>query len=216
MSPEAPLAVTVPLTSLVFDDLDPFENSSGMLWNTSLFELGFWEEDHRDEWHSPHIKGVYLSTQISLISSPHHLAKVQFPGFSLWTFYFQFPTFHAVTFRRKSPSAAHTEGGVCCKHWCSGVCLNISLQMSWGNTRWTSRLDGEPLCTVMEMILLKNDLKTPCTCKTLDWSSSDYALGHTFFAPGPIIFWLSCSAIEIPSLEKWTGFCPLQIAENAM
>ena len=134
---------------------------------------------------STHQGCVLVHSNIT-ISSPHHLAKVQFPGFSLWTFYFQFPTFHAVTFRRKSSCAAHTEGGVCCKHWCAGVCLNISLQMSWGNTRWTSRLDGEPLCTIVEMILLKNGLKTPCTCKTLDWSSSDYMLGHAFSAPGPI------------------------------
>ena len=49
-----------------------------------------------------------LSTRLSLISSPHHLVKVAFPRFLLVNFYFYFPTFHTILFRRKSPCTAHT------------------------------------------------------------------------------------------------------------
>ena len=69
---------------------------------------GFGEEDHRDEWHSPVHQGYTLSTWISLISSLHHLVKVAFPRFLLVNFYFYFPTFHTIVFRRKSPYTAHT------------------------------------------------------------------------------------------------------------
>lgn len=34
---------------LLFDDLDVFENCSGIVWNVSLAELGFRKEDHRDD-----------------------------------------------------------------------------------------------------------------------------------------------------------------------
>lgn len=33
----------------LFDDLDVFENYSGIVWNVSLVELGFRKEDHRDD-----------------------------------------------------------------------------------------------------------------------------------------------------------------------
>ena len=85
--------------------------------------------------------------------------------------------------------------------------------MSWGNTRWTGRLDEEHMCTITTLLCAgkrcfwKTTLK-PYNCKTLDWSSSDYMLGHAFSAPGPIIFWLSCSAIEILSLEKMGWILP--------
>ena len=69
----------------LFDDLDVFENYSGIVWNVSLVELGFRKEDHSDEVTFSMHQGFILSTGISLINSLRHPPKVYFLGLSLWS-----------------------------------------------------------------------------------------------------------------------------------
>ena len=97
-------------TSLVFDDFDVLWSTAQKHSRTSFYltgAKGFGEEDQRWVTFSSH-QGYALPTRISLISSPHHLVKVAFPRFLLVNFYFYFPTFHTILFRRKSTCTAHT------------------------------------------------------------------------------------------------------------
>ena len=109
-------------TSLVFDDFDVLWSTAQKHSRTSFYltgAKGFGEEDHRDEWHSPVHRGYTLSTRISLVSSPHHLVKVACPRFLFVNFYFYFPTFHTIVFRRKFHAHATLKGcssiNKCCK-----------------------------------------------------------------------------------------------------
>ena len=55
--------------------------------------VGFlWRRPQRWVTFSTHLGYIHVHSNTT-ISSPHHLAKVQFPGFSLWTFLFLVPYF---------------------------------------------------------------------------------------------------------------------------
>lgn len=180
----------------------------------------FLEEDHRGEWRSP-CSRVYVSLQISLISSPHHLARYNSQVSLCELLHLAIPHSPSQPLEGSHHVRPILKGDLLWTLVCRGL-SRWDFQVSWETpdelADWMEShcVYHHYSLACREMILLKNDLKTLCTCKTLDWSSTDCMLGHAFSAPGPIIFWLSCSAIEIPSLEKWAGFCPLQIAENDM